>query len=86
MDTVFNMEFKKRMEERSVEPLSTLNLGEFMNTGEAYKTEWALVDALKDEQISTAKGLIEGMGKELDRLTDKELLERSLDSLKTEWL
>jgi biotin synthase-like enzyme len=86
MDTVFQMELKKRMEERSKEPLETLKLDDFMTTGDAYQTEWKLLEALKNESIATSKGLIEGMGKEIERLTDKELLDRPLDSLKTELL
>jgi biotin synthase-like enzyme len=86
MDTVFQMELKKRMEERSKEPLETLKLDDYMTTGDAYQTEWQLLAALKNESIATSKGLIEGMGKELDRLTEKELLDRPLDSLKTEFL
>jgi biotin synthase-like enzyme len=86
MDTVFQMEMKKHMEERSKEPLETLKLDEFMTTGDAYQTEWKLLETLKNESIATSKGLIEGMGKELERLVDVELLDRPLDSLKTEWL
>ena len=86
MDTVFQMELKKRMEERSKEPLETLKLDDFMTSGDAYKTEWELLNALSKESIATAKGLIEGMGKEIERLTDKELLDRPLDSLRTEFL
>lgn len=86
LDSVFQMELKKKSEERSAEPLKTLKLDEFMTKGEDYKAEWALVEALTDESISTARGLIEGLEKELNRLTDKELLERKVDTLKTEWL
>ncbi len=57
-----------------------------MNEGKEFTTEWEWVEALKDEKISTVKGLIDGLDKELQRLTDKELLARPLSELKTEFL
>ncbi len=71
---------------RSQDRLTTLDLKGLMNEGKEFTTEWEWVEALKDEKISTVKGLIDGLEKELQRLTDKELLNRPLSELKTEFL
>lgn len=86
MDALFMQKIKEYQTEMSKAKLDTLKLKENMNDPKQYPVEHALVEALKNESISAAKDLIEGMKSELDRLTDKELLERSLESLKTEWL
>ncbi len=57
-----------------------------MNEGKEYEAEWELVQALKDEKIKDAKGLIDGLEKELQRLTDKAELTTALSELKTEFL
>ncbi len=44
------------------------------------------LELLKDEKLKDVKGLIDGMEKELQRLTDKEELTRPLIDLKTEFL
>lgn len=86
LDTVFMMDMKKYSEFRSKDRLSTLNLKGFMNEGKDYEAEWELVNLLQDESITTAKALIDGMERELQRLTDKEELTKPLTELKTEFL
>ncbi len=86
LDTVFQMDLKKYADFHSHDRLHTLNLKGFMNEGKQYAGEWELVELLKDEKISTVKGLISGMEGELQRLTDKEELARPLKELKTEFL
>lgn len=86
LDTVFQMDLKKYADFHSHDRLSTLNLKGFMNEGKEYAGEWELVEMLKDEKISTVKGLISGMEGELNRLTDKEELARPLKDLKTDFL
>ncbi len=80
------MDVKKYSEFRSGDRLESLKLKGFMNEGKEYETEWKLVELLKDEKISTAKGLIEGLEKELDRLTDRDEKAKPLSELKTEFL
>lgn len=86
LDTVYAMDMRKYSEFRSADRLSTLNLKGFMNEGKEYEAEWELVQALKDEKIKDAKGLIDGLEKELQRLTDKAELTTALSELKTEFL
>ncbi len=71
---------------RSQDRLTTLDLKGLMNEGKDYTTEWGWVEALKDEKISTVKGLIDGLNLELNRLTNQEELKRPLAELKTEFL
>ncbi len=86
LDAVFMQEVQEYTKYRSGDKLSTLKLTDFMNSGVQYEGEWALIEALQGEKIQDAKGLIEGMEKEIQRLVDKELINRSLDTLETEWL
>lgn len=86
MDAIFMMDIKKHSEKRSHDPLNTLELKQAMNIGKDYLGEWELVEALKNEKIMTAKALLEGMGKEIQRLTDKAELEKSITELKTEFI
>lgn len=86
LDTVFAMDIKKYSEFRSSDRLTTLNLKGFMNEGKEYECEWALVELLKDEKLKDAKGLIDGLEKEIQRLTDKEEKAKPLSELKTEFL
>lgn len=86
MDSIFMMDMQEWTKKRSGDALHTLPLKQSMNIGKEYMAEWELVEALKDEKIMTAKALIDGMDKELQRLLDKELLERPLEDLKTEFI
>ncbi len=86
LDAGFQIDIRKYSEFRSQDRLTTLNLKGLMNEGKENSTEWEWTEALKDEKISTVKGLLSGLDRELQRLTDKELMERNLDTLKTEWL
>lgn len=86
MDALFAKKMREYQEVVQEEPLSGLNMQEFMKDRKQYKTEWALVELLANEKVSVAKMLIEGMGKEIERLVEKELTERSVETLKTEWL
>lgn len=86
MDAIFMQKIKEYQIYLSGEKLSLLDIKGMMNEGKEYQAEWALMEALQNEKIADAKGLIEGMHKELERLVDKELVERTLDSLNTEWL
>lgn len=86
MDAIFMMDIKKYSEKRSQESLSSLNLEQAMNSGKDFKAEWELVEVLKNETVTTSKALIDGMDKELQRLIDKEMLERPLSELKTEFI
>jgi len=86
MDAIFMQKIKEYQQYMSGEKLETLNLKGFMNEGKQYEGEWALMEALKDEKIADAKGLVDGMEKELQRLTDKGELEKPLSELKTEFL
>ncbi len=80
------MDLKKYSEWHSDDRLTTLNLKGFMNEGKEYEAEWEIINLLQDEKIKDVKGLISGMEKELQRLTDKEELTRPLNDLKTEFL
>lgn len=86
LDAVYMLDAKKYNEKRSAEALETLDLTASMNKSKQYTAEWELVEALRDETISATKALLSGMDKEVQRLIDKELIERPLDSLKTEFL
>lgn len=86
IDMGFQVDVKKYSEFRSEDRLETLNLKGLMNEGKENTTEWAWMESMKDEKISTVKGLITGLSGELQRLTDKEELARPLDQLKTEFL
>lgn len=86
MDALFMQKIKEYQTELSKDMLDVLKLEENMNDPKQYQAEHKLAEALRNEPISVAKDLIEGMHGELNRLTDKELLDRPLKSLKTEWL
>ena len=86
MDTAFFKDVEQYQTRKSAENFSTLSLKGLMNEGKDYTAEWEWVELLKDEKISSAKGLIEGLGRELERLTTKEELTRPLSDLKTEFL
>lgn len=86
LDMGFQVDVKKYSDFRSHDRLETLNLKGLLNEGKEFTTEWEWIESLKDEKISTVKALISGLDRELQRLTDKELLERPLSSLKTEFL
>jgi len=86
LDAGFQIDIRKYSEFRSQDRLTTLDLKGIMNQGKENSTEWEWIEALKDEKISTTKGLISGLERELQRLTDKELMERKLETLKTEFL
>jgi hypothetical protein len=85
LDAIFHQDVLKYSQGRSENPLHTLNLKRQM-VDKGYDLEKELVEALKDESITTAKALIDGMDKELQRLLDKELMSRKLDELETEFL
>ena len=85
-DAAFFKDVEKYQTFKSSEAFNTLNLKGLMNEGKDFTAEWAWVEALKDEKISTAKGLIDGLEKELTRLTTVEELKRPLADLKTEFL
>lgn len=86
MDSIFMMEMQEWTKKRSHDPLNTLPLKQSMNIGKEFMAEWELVEALKDEKIMDSKALIDGMDKELQRLIDKEIIERPLKDLKTEFI
>ncbi len=86
IDAGFQVDLRKYSQFRSQDRLTTLDLKGLMNEGKQNTTEWEWVEALKDEKISTVKGLLDGLERELQRLTDKELLARPLSDLKTEFL
>ncbi len=86
LDAAFQVDVRKYSEYRSQEGLHTISLKGIMNEGKENTTEWEWVEKLKDERVSTVKGLISGLERELQRLTDKELLARPLTELKTEFL
>ncbi len=86
LDAGFQIDVQKYAKFRSQDRLTTLDLKGIMNEGKESTTEWAWVEMLKDEKISTVKGLIDGMEKELTRLTTKEEQARPLAELKTEFL
>lgn len=86
MDAAFYADVERYQTFKSAEAFHTLNLKGLMNEGKEYTAEWEWVEALKDEKISSAKGLIDGLGRELDRLTTIEELKRPLSELKTEFL
>lgn len=86
MDAIFTQQVKQFSTDLQEKPLSELDLNNFMDNKAEYMAEWELVELLKDEKIVAAKMLVEGMGKEIDRLLEKEQMDRSLETLKTEWL
>ncbi len=86
LDAGFQIDVRKYSEFRSQDRLTTLPLKGLMNEGKENSTEWEWTELMKDEKISTVKGLISGLERELQRLTDKELLARPLKDLKTEFL
>lgn len=86
MDAVFHTDVLDYSKRRQEELLKVLDLTKSLNEGSENSPEWELVEVLRDEKISTVKGLIDGMDKELQRYIDKELMDRPLDSIKTEFL
>lgn len=86
MDAIFAKQVKDFSTDLQNKPLENLALNEFMTDKKEYMAEWELVELLKGESIVASKMLVEGMGKEIDRLLDKEQAERNLDTLETEWL
>lgn len=51
-----------------------------------YKRYKFVLDLMKDETISVALGLTEGMGGAIDAFIRQEMMKRKLDSIKTEFL
>lgn len=45
-----------------------------------------MIEIIKDETVGTGLGLIEGLGNEIERLIKKENAERSLATLKTDFI
>ena len=86
LDAAFYLDAKAYQERRSVESLGTLDLKKAINEDKQNSAEFELLEILNNEEISTVKSLIGGMEQELNRLTDKELVERPLESLKTEFI
>ena len=86
MDNIFMNKMKEYSTYASEDKLETLKLLENMSTEDQYAGERELVTLLNTEKVKDAKGLIEGMQKELERLIDKEMSERPLETLKTEFL
>ncbi len=86
LDATFQFDINSYMKKRNQDKLETFNLKGAMNEGSENTAEWALVEALKDEKVGDVKALIDGMDKQIGGLTDKELLERKLDSLVIEFL
>lgn len=86
LDAVFMMDVKNYSVKRSGEALETLDLTASMNKGKEFMAEWELVEVLRNETITVSKALIDGMDKEVQRLLDKELIDRPLTELKTEFL
>ncbi len=86
MDAIFMQKVKEYQNFLTEDKLSVLKLNEQMNDSKDYPAEHALALAMENETVSCAKTLIEGMEAELNRLTDSELTNRSLDTLQTEWL
>lgn len=86
LDTGFQKDMVKYEEFRSGDRLETLSLKGLMNEGQQFTTEWTLIELLKDEKISTAKGLIQGLEGELNRLTLQEEMKKPLSELKTDFL
>ena len=76
-------EYQKYVQE---DKLSMLELDKEIIKPKDSLAELAIIDLLKDEKIVNAKGLLEGMVREIDRLVKKETVSRKLDTLQTEWL
>lgn len=57
-----------------------------MKDTKQYKAEQELVEILNGETIGNAKMLMDGMGKEIDRLLERDQSTVPLSDLKTEWL
>ncbi len=85
-DAAFFADVEKYQKFKSAEAFNTLNLKGLMNEGKNFTAEWEWVEALKGEKISVAKGLINGLEGELQRLTTVEELKRPLSELKTDFL
>lgn len=70
-----------------VSTIGSLKIEKLMDTKSPdYKRYKYVLDLFKDETITTALGLTEGMGQALDAFIRKEMSERKLDSLKTDFL
>ncbi len=86
LDAAFYMAIQKEQQRLSKAKMSELDLKAAMNTGKENTTEWLLADCLKDEKTSDVKGLIEGLEREITRLIEKDMIDKPLSELKTEWL
>ncbi len=86
LDAAFYMAIQKEQQRLSKASLSELDLKAVMNSGKENTTEWLLSENLKNEKTADVKGLIEGLEKEITRLIEKDLIDKPLSELKTEWL
>lgn len=86
MDAAFQIDVRNYSTYRSGDRLTTLDMKSIINPGKEQTTEWSWIESLKDEKISTVKGLLSGLERELQRLTDRDEKEKKLVELKTEFL
>lgn len=86
VDAAFYMKIQAEQKRLSSAIFSELDLKSVMNKGKENAAEWLLSENLKNEKTSDVKALIDGLDKEITRLIEKDLLDKPLSELKTEWL
>lgn len=86
VDAAFYMKIQAEQKRLSTATFSELDLKSVMNKGKENAAEWLLSENLKNEKTSDVKALIDGLDKEITRLIEKDMLDKPLSELKTEWL
>lgn len=86
MDGTFHADVQKYIKARNEDKLSTFDLKNAMNPGQENTAEWKLVEALQNEKVSIIKSLLDGLDKQIEGLTNKELTERKLETLQIDFL
>ncbi len=70
-----------------ISTIGSLNITKLMDKKNPdYKRYKFILDLMKDETISIALGLTEGMSQAIDAFVRKEMMERKLDTIKTDFL
>lgn len=86
MDAAFYMGIQKEQKRLSSASLTELDMQSVMNKGIENSAEWLLMQALQGEKVAAVKGLIEGLEREIQRLVEKDIVDKPLAELKTEFL